>query len=115
MTDKNLEKFLDEYHISKIKIFKPHKYILLYSIANLYENNFKRENKFTIDELIEPFFLNFYSLTNTYPFNKNIIELPFLHLSSNKFWFLKIKQKKISRYYEIVKNYHSRFTIKRIK
>ena len=96
MIDKNLEKFLDEYNISKIKIFKPHKYILLFSIANLYDNNFKRENKFTIDELIAPFFLNFYSLTNTYPFNKNIIELPFFHLSNNNFWFFKIKQDKIS-------------------
>lgn len=43
MIDKNLEKFLDEYNISKIKIFKPHKYILLFSIVTLYDNNFKRE------------------------------------------------------------------------
>ena len=94
MTDKNLEKFLDEYHISKIKIFKPHKYVLLFSIANFYENNLKRENKFSIDELIDPFSINFYYLTNIYPLNKNIIEFTFFHLSSNNFLFLKIKKEK---------------------
>lgn len=112
--DKDLATFLDDKYISKNKIFHPHKYILL-SVANLYDENPYRDNRFPVDELITIFNKNFMSITNIQLISTNIIEHPFFHLKSNNFWFLKIKPGEEHHYHDIIKNYRSRFTLKRIR
>ena len=51
----HLDTFLDKEKTSSAKHFHPHKYILLLSIAYLYNVNPCRENKVHIDEVIKIF------------------------------------------------------------
>ena len=85
--DKDLATFLDDKYISKNKIFHPHKYILLLSVANLYDENPYRDNRFPVDELITIFNKNFMSITNIQLISTNIIEHPFFILKATIFGF----------------------------
>ena len=110
-----LDLFLDEEMAKKMKSLRPHKYILLLSIIYLYNKNPNRENKVNIDEVVDIFNRITEKMFGKNFLPPNAIEYPFFYLVNNKFWFLKIKKEKEDIYNDIVKNHHSRFTLKRIR
>lgn len=111
----HLDDFLDKEKINNIKSFHPHKYILLLSVAYLYNINPCRDNKVCIDEAVGMFNLIAEKMLGKNFLPKNAIEYPFFYLVSNKFWFLKIKDGKEDAYTDIVVNHNSRFTLRRIR
>ena len=111
----HLDTFLDKEKTNSAKHFHPHKYILLLSIAYLYNVNPCRENRVYIDEVLKIFNLIAAKMFGENFLPKNAIEYPFFYLVNNKFWFLKIKNGKENAYTDIVVNHNSRFTLKRIR
>lgn len=105
--------------LSNLKINKketgisPHKYLLLLSLIKLFDQNENHINNFTFSE-IEPIFIEQY---NKYfpdsPDYRKMLEFPFYHMQSEKFWKLKIKREKEDTYYIYEKSF-KRLTKKRL-
>ncbi|WP_291321932.1 hypothetical protein [Desulfonatronospira sp.] len=94
----------------------PHKFALLLALAQLYENNPDRENKFTIqtDNLEQLFKSNFQRLDSEYNHNLATIDHPFFYLKNDGFWFLVVKPGCKDRYSVIESSKDMRFTKKRL-
>ncbi|HEX8460614.1 MAG TPA: HNH endonuclease [Segetibacter sp.] len=93
MEDKSLEVFIKKFNRLKVATYKnskaPHKPILLLSIIQSIEQNELTTNKIYITaNLVAPFKDNWHHFVTNQNFTANF-SLPFYHLQSEKFWFLK--------------------------
>ena len=114
--NKNLESFLCNHKIEQNLPRNPHKFALLLSVIYLYNINERKENKIYLDdELLKIFNAMLSLLSPSINPEKTSIEYPFYHLTSSKFWILKIKEGKENEYHDIINKYNARFTLHRIK
>lgn len=99
-------------------IRSPHKYILLFTIADLFDSNPKRANEFPYTEELESAFTNnwlkFFPEADP---KKIFLEHPYYHLRSDGIWTFRLKNgaEQLFQFYEESKSPHYRFTAKRIK
>jgi len=96
----------------------PHKYILLLTIADLFDVNPEHVNKFPYTEELEKAFINnwlaFFPETDP---KQIFLEYPYYHIESDEVWTFKIKNgaEQLFQFYKESKSPNYRFTAKRIK
>ncbi len=111
---KVIKNLINKLNVSKKgKEVRPHKYLLILSVANLFDIQNDHKNMFTYDEL-EPLFLrNFNNYFDKMPDYRKMMEHPFYYLQNDGFWFLQLKtgKEQLFNYYQQKK----RLTKKRIQ
>nr|NLA25006.1 serine/threonine protein kinase [Bacteroidales bacterium] len=76
----------------------PHKYILLFSISEVFDIHREHENNFTYSELEQIYLSNFNDYFDHFPDYRKVMEHPFYYLQNDGFWYLKIKKGKEQTY-----------------
>ena len=111
---KVIKNLINKLNVSKKgKEVRPHKYLFILSVANLFDIQNDHKNMFTYDEL-EPLFLrNFNNYFDKMPDYRKMMEHPFYYLQNDGFWFLQLKtgKEQLFNYYQQKK----RLTKKRIQ
>ena len=87
-----IEQFFENPHVyTKGKIKSPHKFILMLSILEVMDNEVDHENRFTFEEIETVFQRVFDKFYPSMSPNNKVLDLPFVHLQHEGFWFLKVK------------------------
>jgi hypothetical protein len=115
---KSIEKIKNLRVMQSQGVRSPHKYILLLTIADLFDVNSERANEFPYTDELENAFINnwlvFFSETDP---KQIFLEYPYYHIESDGIWTFKLKNgaEQLFQFYKESKSPNYRFTAKRIK